>query len=100
MKLYIPNHNINGVPVEQTGAGGTNLLTYTLLYNTVDQVFVDTGCDHRWIVDTVADATNMGDTVVHVVNTEEPYSITIDRVPFLIQTEQDLYELNLLLEHR
>ena len=99
MKLYIPNIKVNSVPVEQTAAGGTNLLTYTLLYNHVTAIFVDTECDHRWIVETVADVTELGDTVIHVVNTDEPYSITVNNVDFTIQTEQDLYELNLLLEH-
>ena len=99
MKLYIPNTTVNGVPVEQLGAGGTNLLTFTLLYNHVTAIFVDIGCDHKWIVNTVADCTNLGDTVIHVENVEVPYSITVDNVPFTVQTEADLYELNLLLEH-
>ena len=99
MKLYIPNITVNGVPVEQTPAGGTNLLTFTLLYNHVTALYVDTACDHRWIVETVADVTDLGDTVIHVVNTTEPYTITANNIEFTIQTEQDLYELNLLLEH-
>ena len=99
MKLYIPNIQINSVPVEQTAAGGTNLLTYTLLNNHVTTVYVDTACDHKWIVDTVADATNMGDTLIQVVNTDEPYRLRANNIDFTIQTEQDLYELNLLLEH-
>ena len=99
MKLYIPNITVNDVPVEQTPAGGTNLLTYTLLHNHVTSIYVDIGCDHKWIVNTVADCTNLGDTVIHVENVEVPYSITVDNIPFTIQTEADLYELNLLLEH-
>lgn len=99
MKLYIPNITVNGVPVEQTPAGGTNLLTYTLLNNPVTELYVDTECDHSWIVETVSDVVNLGDTVIHVVNTTEPYRITVNNIDFSIQTEQDLYELNLLLEH-
>ena len=99
MKLYIPNITVNGVPVEQTPAGGTNLLTFTLLNNRVTAILVDTECDHRLIVETVADCTNLGDTTIHVVNTTKPYKISINNINFTIQTEQDLYELNLLLEH-
>src|SRR5210317_447972 len=99
MKLYIPNTMVNNIPVEQTPAGGTNLLTYTLLNNHVTALYVDTACDHSWIVDTVSKTTELGDTVIHVVNTTEPYRIRVNNIDFSIQTEQDLYELNLLLEH-
>jgi len=96
MILYIPNTLIKGVPVQDTVAGGTTLLTLACLNNDLEGITVDVLADHYSISETVRALTQL---TISVGTVTHQFELTYNNIVFPIINERTLYELNLYLEH-